>query len=79
MLPSLEQTDNEILADLKGSRTLEVLIRVLERGQQVAGDKLERACNQGESNVDGLARTWATWGHVLKSIVGEVNKAQGDR
>lgn len=74
MLPSLEQTDNEILAELKGTRTLEVFLRVIEQGREQAASDVEKACHKSES-VDGLARTWVTWGRVLNLIRGRILSA----
>lgn len=71
----LEQTDREILADLRGSRTLEVLIRQIEQGKDAVGIELQRACIRGDDKVDGLARTWATYGHVVNLIRGQVETA----
>ncbi len=75
---SLEQTDKEILADLKGSRTLEVILRVIEQARSNAALQLDRACREGSSDIDGLARTWSSYGHVLNLIKGEVEAAKGE-
>ena len=71
MIPGLGQTDREVLADLKGSRTLEVILKIVEKGQEQAASELKRGCLRS-MNTDGLARTWATWGNVLDLIRGAV-------